>query len=331
MLHNKSVLKPVRYILLLFVALISPSGLASAFGQTTQHEHSDLLQLGASPVSIEVVVNDEKGGYLRGLSKEYFSLFDNGQPRTITDFSSVDDPVTVCILIDTSGSVDASHRRALPENLRDLKDAIARLIQASNDDNSYFVFTFSDKPQILVDNASRTEALAGLEKLESLQIKGSTALLDSCSLAIEKAMSSSHTRRAIIMMGDGADTSSSIDERKIERLIRENGIMFYAINTAPSYEYLLSPIPPIAVGEWAKASTGLTFRIKKPGNLSESLSMIAQDLRNRYRLGFTPSDGAKDGEWHRIEVKLNIKPDKVPGLKHIKVRNQLGYYAAVGK
>src|SRR3984957_12456638 len=67
----------------------------------------------------------------------------------------------------------------------------------------------------------------------------------------------------------------------------------------------------------SRETGGVTFQ--NPGRkTAEVFAEIESDLRNMYVLGFTPPDDARDGKFHKLEVKAR------PGLL---VRARSGYWA----
>src|SRR5689334_12064322 len=58
-------------------------------------------------VLLDVGVRDPKGGYVSGLTKDNFQIYENGAPQKITEFASADVPVTVGLVMDDSGSMQS--------------------------------------------------------------------------------------------------------------------------------------------------------------------------------------------------------------------------------
>jgi hypothetical protein len=103
-------------------------------------------------------------------------------------------------------------------------------------------------------------------------------------------------------------------------------VIIYAINPQSAYESLKSLLPEAPVESWARISGGLSFRFAGERELRDKLVVSAEDVRNKYCLGFYPTDGRFDGKWHEIKVKVEL-PAESRELKESRVRGHQGYYA----
>ena len=70
------------------------------------------LRVDTNLVLIPVSVNDPLNRPVSGLEKENFRLFEDQVEQTITHFAMDDEPVTVGLVFDTSGSMGAKLRRS---------------------------------------------------------------------------------------------------------------------------------------------------------------------------------------------------------------------------
>ena len=145
---------------------------------------------------------------------------------------------------------------------------------------------------------------------------GSTAMYDSIYSVSSDLLRREAGRRVIILMTDGADTSSSVKMREaIERTWR-NEIIVYSIgiggpSTASIQARLRRSRPRRAGGPSSRATKRTSTR---------HIAQIDEDLRSQYILAYTPANGAKDGSFRTIQVKVKTQGD-------LTVRHRRGYFA----
>jgi VWFA-related protein len=270
-------------------------------------------------------VTNSRDQCIEGLSDRNFKIYDNGALQEAAYFTG-GEPASICILIDVSRSVSRNSQRSLTERFGSLKESLKQFIQAGNESNEYSVVAFNERTNVLLNKLHRESALTELHKLDSLHLRGYTALFDACSLAIERLMLSENKRRALVLISDWQDSVSKTGPGAFERQLRESGVIIYAINPQSAYESMKSLLPEAPFDNWARLSGGLSFRFVGEKGLLGKLVVSAEDLRKKYTVGFYPTEYRLDGQWHEIKVKVELPPgsheSNDPG-----VRSQQGYYA----
>lgn len=281
---------------------------SSAFaGEVLLHSRSDLVLV---PVSI----TDDLNRPVVGLDQDNFQLFENKKPQQIRNFSSEDTPVSVGIIVDTSGSMRDKLDRA--------RDAVRQFCEVANPQDEFFLITFADVPQLVTDFTGRPENLES--DLVATRSKGQTALLDAIYMGIEKLHTAKYKRRALLLLSDGGDNHSRYNEREIRGAVRESDVTIYAVGT---YDRTVSTqeeaLGPQLLSGLAHETGGQAFALSNVNDMPEVAQTIGTQLRHQYVLAYTPQTAARDGRWHKISVKLRL-PRKFLFL-HVDAR--AGYYA----
>ena len=274
-------------------------------------------------VTLTVTVTADRGLYVDGLEKSHFTVLDNKTPLEITHFSAEDEPVSVGIILDASQSM------AGRGNMRRLRDEVAEFIRRGNAENEYFLLAFNERPQLLVDWTRGGQAI--LDQIESIKPKRDTAFYDACYLGIEKVTHGKHRKRALLIIGDGEDNNSRYGLSELKKLLRESDVLLYSVVLSGTNdpESTLGLEGFSILGELSEVSGGLAYHPNSNAELTELFERIAHELRHQYRLGFKPADGARDGKWHQLKVKVTMPRDeKRPKLSGLAARAREGFFAA---
>lgn len=312
----------------------------------------------AELINVSATVTDASGRFVANLRKEDFLLWEDGRPQTVTHFSDERVPVSLGIVLDTSGSMEG-------EKFRSAEAAINRFLQdLLSPEDEVFLYTFADEPQLLQEWTQDRRAVA--RTLSMIRPRGGTAMYDAVAEAIPLAQSGRNRRKAIVVISDGNDTNSHTDERALRSLIRETEVLIYAIgidgdgpstwssggSTQPRWP-IPFPLPggggrrgpqwpgqpptrPRAPGggggtggadnrvnvgalrDLTDDSGGRTEVVRDTADLSPATTSIADELSQQYSLGYTPA-AAKDGRWHTIRVEAQNAD--------LRVRARRGYIA----
>jgi len=273
-----------------------------------------LIRTSVDLVLVPVSITDDRNRPVLGLEQSNFQLFENKKPQEIKNFSSEDTPVSVGILLDTSGSMAHKLERA--------REAVFEFCQASNAQDEFFLITFSNQPHLVTDFTPNSENVQ--HDLLSIRAQGQTSLLDAIYLGLTKMRSARYARKALLVISDGGDNHSRYSERDVRSAIEESDVSFYAIGT---YDRWVSTQEEVRGPELLKAiadsSGGLAFSLSNASEMPSVTRSIGDRLRHQYVLAYTPAAAMRDGKWHKISVKLRL-PKKFSFL-HVAARS--GYYA----
>jgi Ca-activated chloride channel family protein len=274
------------------------------------------LRVDTRLVLVPVAVCDPMNHPVTGLEKEHFRVFDEKVEQTVTHFAMDDEPVAVGLLFDTSGSMGPKLRRA--------RDAAAAFFATANLDDEFFLVEFADQPRLVVPLTRDTNEIQ--TQLTFAQSKGRTALLDALMLSLQEMQRSTKKRKALLIISDGGDNSSRYSETEVRNRVRESDVIVYAIGVFEGYG-ARSRTPEESAGpgllnELAEQTGGRQFPADS-FELPDIAAKIGIELRNRYVLGFSPTDQQRDGRYHKVKVQI-ITPK---GLPQLKAYWRSGYYA----
>ena len=267
-------------------------------------------------VTLTLTVTDYYGRYVSGLTKDAFTVTDDGEEQELTFFSDSDAPVSIGILFDVSGSMSG-------EKIGKARKALERFINTSHPSDEYFLIAFNSRAQLLLDRTRDGEAV--LQKLTLVEPKNNTALYDACYLGVERVTRGAHQKKAILIISDGQDNSSRYNFKEVRRMLKESDVSIYSVGImdgrdAGSMEGMQGQA---FLDELSGVTGGKSFYPSTNVELDEIFERIALELRHQYSVGYTPKNFQPDGKWHKVKVK--VKPPR--GLPRLTVRNRDGYYA----
>jgi Ca-activated chloride channel family protein len=286
-------------------------------------------------VTVACSVTDRGGASAKNLKREDFDLRDNGQPREIGSlWQEADLPLTIALVADVSGSQAGfikSHR-----------DAIAQfLVQVIGPRDRAMVVEVAQQSWLISDlTGSPGDLGAAVEKIGTREGRQSPLLGPPCRNAsfphscggtalwhglyyTARRLKTVAGRKAMVVLSDGMDTGSDISQSDLTEMAQSTGAVVYSIKYANPMRFLsltatLAQAVSHGLDRLSRETGGLTF--PNPGRkTAEVFAQIESDLRNMYVLGFTPPDGARDGKFHKLEVRV-AGPDLV-------VRSRAGYWA----
>jgi Ca-activated chloride channel family protein len=275
---------------------------------------SERIKVNVDLVLLPVTITDPMNRTVTGLEKDNFKVFEGKELQDIRHFSGEDIPVSLGVIFDTSGSMRSKIDRA--------REAVTEFLNTANPEDEFFMIAFSDEPQQLSDFTNSVEDTQG--KLLYTVPKGRTALLDAIYLGIEKMGQAKYQKKALLIISDGGDNRSRYTEGEIKNLVKEADVLIYAIgiydNYFPTEEERLGPQ---LLDDITQITGGRAFTVENPNDLGDVAKKIGIELRNQYVLGYRPRNFARDGKWHKVNVKLVLPK----GLPPLQVHAKMGYYA----
>jgi len=274
--------------------------------------------VGVEVVSLNLVVTDTGGQQVRGLVPEDITLLEDGVPQPITVFAQEEWPIRLQILLDGSGSMGA----ALPV----AKRAATRLVNSLRPGDEAEVAQFSRSLRVLQESTDDHAALG--RAIESIAAGGETALYNSLYIALKEQARrrdpDALDRRAIVLLSDGEDTASMVDDDQLVELARRAGVAIYAIGllTPPRPGQPAPTVPSYVLTALARETGGRAYFPRSLEELDGAYDRIASELRTLYGVGYVPQNAAADGGWRRISSRTR--------LANLLVRHRTGYYAPGG-
>ena len=235
-------------------------------------------------------------------------------PQQITLFAQEEWPIRLSILLDSSGSM----AQALPV----AKRAATRLVRTLRAGDLAQVARFSRSLDVLQDATGDKDALE--RAIQRIAPVGDTALYNALYITLKDlahTRSDDLARRAIVVLTDGEDTTSMVDDEQLLDLARRAGVVVYTIGllTPPAAGQRSPSVPTYILTALARESGGRAFFPRTLGELEGAYDGIARELRTLYGIGYVPQNPRADGGWRRIEIRT-----REPNLL---VRHRGGYYA----
>lgn len=275
------------------------------------------IRVDVNTVLIPVTVTDPLNRFVTGLDQEVFEISEDKVKQKIISFGSEDAPLSVGIVFDTSGSMGPKLERA--------RQSVSEFFKTANPEDEAFLVEFNDRPQLVTPLTHNLDEIR--TRLTFTQSKGRTALLDGVLLALRTMKKAHNPRKALVVISDGGDNSSRYTESELKNFVKEADVQIYAIGIYEAYssrgrtsEELSGPGLLTDISE---PTGGRHFIVENLNELPDVAAKIGIELRNQYVLGYSPSNGARDGKYRKVAVKL-IQPRGLPAL-HAFWRT--GYYA----
>jgi Ca-activated chloride channel family protein len=332
--------------MLLSAAVAVAVGVASLGAQQDAGKSSDdkeafRFKSGVELINVTTTVSDATGRFVSGLRKEDFAVYEDDQPVEITHFSSERVPVSLGIVLDTSGSMAGS-------KIQEAQSALNRfLFELLDREDELFLYRFSNYPVLLQGWTTDRQLLS--RALDRVAPNGGTAMYDAVSEAVPLAQEGQFRKKALVVISDGNDTGSQTTIRELKQQIRESEVLVYAIgidgeSETPTFRgpqrpqqppRLPIPFPfpvpgrggrrfPLLLGaqgggwritqgddrvnvaalrDMTDDSGGRTEVVRDARDLNPATVSIADELSKQYYLGYQAS-GKKDGRWHSIRVEV---------------------------
>jgi Ca-activated chloride channel family protein len=196
-------------------------------GNTDQQ--SFRFKTGVELINVTATVTDETGRFVSGLHKEDFRVYQDNELQEVTHFTNERVPVSLGIVLDTSGSMEGEKMNAAREALNSFLD------QLNDPDDEVFLYRFDNHP-VLVEGWTKDKRRLSYA-LSRMQPRGGTALYDAVADAVPLALSGHNRKKAIVIISDGNDTSSRTDVQSLKRMIREAEVLVYAIGIDSQSEF----------------------------------------------------------------------------------------------
>jgi VWFA-related protein len=173
-------------------------------------------------VTLNVIVTDSKGRYVKGLSRDQFEIYDNKVKQQIAHFSTDASPVSI-------GIVCEIHESAT-EKTRAMLDAIKQFTSTLKNEDDFFFLAFSEHGSFATDFLP--SAAQVLDHLQYVKPRGPSSLYDSIYLAADRLRTSRNLKKALLVISDGQDTSSIHSYDKLRNRLRTLDAQLYAIGIA---------------------------------------------------------------------------------------------------
>jgi len=274
---------------------------------------TETIKVQVNEVNLIFTVTDKKGKFITGLKRENFGLLDDGRPPlAVLRFTQQTNlPLRVGIMLDTSSSI--RQRFQFEQD-----SAVEFLLQILHRDDRAFVEGFDIQTDLAQDFTNNVDLLnQGIRKLRP---GGGTALFDAlyktCKDQMLTLQESGAVRRALILVSDGDDNYSRVEESDAIKMCQRADTIVYSISTniSPSKDKGDDVLRAIS-----EATGGQAFYPIKLEDVAVGFRNVEEELRSQYHLVYRPANLKMDGSFRTIYLQA-IDP-------RYKVRAQKGYFA----
>lgn len=306
-----------------FFSLVILALAATAFTQsnpTTQPEQEDRGVITSNLVTLNVIVTDNQGHYVKGLTRANFEIYDNNVKRQIEHFSTDASPVSIGIILEV--------QEGATEKMSAVLTAIKEFTATLDKQDEFFFVGFSDHGSVTTEFIPAAVQL--LDYLEYVKPGEPFSLYDSVYFTMNRLKQSRNLKKALLVISTGQDYRSQHNFRQLRNSLRTLDAQIYAIGITnlladqiTTYgrwffeditrqggrrSFLLDSdtgIGRAVLEEMSRASGGAAYfpQTESEPELAGICTQIALELREQYTLGFY-SDEIDSNRLHKLRVRV---------------------------
>src|SRR5215217_7532752 len=322
-------------------AVASPSPTPRNRDEVPQ-DSDEVIKVETNLTNIFFTAADKNKRFISSLKAEDIRVLEDGQPQEIFTFQqNIELPLSLAILIDTS----ISEQRTLPDEKAAAQAFLESVMRPNKDEAAIVSFTGDttleqgftgsmDRLRRAIDRVefvppsgyigggvvvNGTPPISGTNQ----SLAGSTAIWDAVWATSDELMSSSaeHTRRAIILLTDGEDTSSRMKIHEAIEKAQKADALIYAIGIGDRYTF---NVDEGSLRKITERTGGRAYFPRGVRDLRDAFAQIQRDLREQYLVAYSPGNKARDGSYRKIEIQVVN-----PALRdqNLKLNYRSGYFA----
>ncbi|MBC8030932.1 MAG: VWA domain-containing protein [Pyrinomonadaceae bacterium] len=324
-----------------------PSPSPSPTKEDVPMESDEVVRVETNLTNIFFTAADRNKRFISDLKKENIRVLEDGQPQEIFTFQqNIDLPLSVAILLDTS----ISEQRTLPDEKAAAQSFLEAVMRPQKDEAAVLSFTGDvtleqgftgnmDRLRRAIDHvefvapsgyvggnvvvqSGSTQPTPPISDVNR-DLAGSTAIWDAVWVCANDLMADSadNTRRAMILLTDGMDTSSRLKMHEAIERAQKAEVLIYAIGIGDSYE---GGVEMGALRKVAELTGGRAYFPQSETELRSAFAQIQRDLREQYLLAYSPSNKARDGSYRKIQIEV-VDPEL--RKQNLKLTYRPGYFA----
>lgn len=268
--------------------------------QTAHQRKTGTIRADVNTVLVPVTVTDSWDRPIDGLKKGDFQIFEDNVRQEIISSSVEDQPASVGLVFDSSGSMSNKINASVA--------AVDQFFKTMVPGDEFSLVRFSDRPQFVAGFTPDAEEIS--RSLHTIRPAGWTALNDALCLGIQKMKTARNPRKVLLVLSDGGDNNSRYSTREIRSLVRESGVAIYTISFFQGSRLLESV---------SDETGGRLIQVHHMSELPEAMEKLSRAIRSQYVLSYYSSNPERDGKYRRVRVEL--------GRPMARVSWRHGYYA----
>jgi VWFA-related protein len=269
------------------------------------------FRTGVDLVTFGVTVLDKKGNLVADLTKEDFTVIEDGKPQSVQYFARGDGesapPTHLGLMLDTSGSME--------QDISLARGAAIKFLNLLPQAEDITLVDFDN--EVRVTRYPQRDFARLVERIRRRKPEGFTALYDAVGVYLDGS-DQQNGRSVLVMYTDGADSRSTMTFSNVIDLLRASQTTVYAVglleNTG-SYKGELR----MRLQQMVDATGGQAFFPYALKDLDSAYEKVLAEIKAQYHLGYLPTNAAQDGHWRKVDIKLN--------RSDLKVRTRKGYFA----
>lgn len=261
-----------------------------------------------SVVNVDVAVLDNHGNPIPKIPRGNFRILEDNVPQTITQYATVQAPLTVAVVVEFSNRFQSTWSRGWFETLQ----AVYGFAQTLQKDDYIAIIAYDLRTEILCDFTNDKSKIG--EAMQRLRVPGfsESNMFDALGDTADR-MSKIEGRKAILLITSGIDTFSKLTYDKARKSLQESAVPVYSIGIlqlarqqaeargANTIDFLQGDNE---LRTFARETGGQAFFPRFQGEMPNVFQQINQSLRNQYSLGYSPTNQARDGKFRKITVQL---------------------------
>jgi VWFA-related protein len=265
-------------------------------------EQRPVFKASVARVSVAATVRDRRGRPVTSLTQPDFTLYDNGEPAKILEFSRDAAPVGIALLADVSGSMDVAEKRAAAKEVT--KQLLAWLKPGEDQIGLYAFERTLTEVQPLLPAPGRI-----LERMETLEPWGRTSLFDAIAGTGQRVAVTAGPRRAVWVLTDGYDNASKMSAGEVSTLASSIDVPVYVVVVVSPFDRAggktlieadLEELRMGPLGNLARWTGGEIVMPSSAEDLAQVTQQLVNELRHQYLMAFEP--GRQPG-WHPLEIR----------------------------
>jgi VWFA-related protein len=289
------------------------------------------ISVEVSLVNILASVHDKHGGLVGNLTKDDFTILEDGKPQAIKYFTKETDlPLTIGLLIDVSGS---------QRNLLDIEKHAAHqfFAQVLRKKDEAFLISFGEDSELLQDYTNSPKLLqAGLSQLQvnsgvggfgpgpvpTISQPRGTVLYDAVYLAANEKLRAEVGRKVIVLITDGIDEGSKLKIEEAIEAAQKSDVVIYSMDYADPSAYGgfgFAHVSDFALQRMSGETGGRVFKVDRRLTLEDAFKQLQDEMRSQYSIAYTSTNPEENGGFRKLIVKV--------ADKNMKVQVRKGYYA----
>jgi Ca-activated chloride channel homolog len=294
-------------VVLAVVPVASGVGRISALQDPQFKSRVDLVNIG-------VTITDKRGKLIADLTRDDFTVLEDGRPQTITYFAGAEVPAAemhLGLLLDVSGSMEsdiAFTRTAAVKFLNSLTEALD-------------VTLVDFDTEVRVARYEQHDFARLIERIRAKKTGGDTALFDAIGVYLDGA-AGQEGRKVMLLYTDGGDTRSAIRLGELLDLVKASDVTIYAIGAFDVTAARVRAEERTVLQQITEASGGRVFFPPSVKELDKVYEQVLAEIRAQYTLGYVSTNPRSDGSWRKIDIKL-ARSD----ARDLRIRARRGYFA----